>query len=100
MMDCPCCDGLGMIGDPLRAGRLKRCPECDTPPSAIFLPLAAWLGPPDEGERELCAAQEEKRLAAVRAEDAAVAAHAAEAAPDCGCGWCTVQPRAGEGRPA
>ncbi len=94
-MDCPCCDGLGMIANPLRPGGIKACPECDTVPSAYFLPLAAWAGEPEEGEKEYWQAVAERRRAAERAEDALVAAHAAIAAPDCGCEWCTVQPKEG-----
>lgn len=92
-MDCPCCDGLGMIDDPLRPGAVKKCPECDTPPSAYFLPLAAWVGPPEEGEREWYVAQEEKRQIKIRAEEAAVLAHALTTGPDCRCKWCVVQER-------
>jgi hypothetical protein len=77
-MDCPCCDGLGMIDDPLRPGCVK---------------LAAWLDPLDDEDRAAFAADAERRDAARRAEELACAEHAASAPADCPCRWCTVQPR-------
>ncbi len=91
-MDCPLCDGLGMIDHPLKPGRLKKCPECDTMASSFFLPLATLVGPPEDGGRDHFEAAEKRRLEAARAEDAAVAAHALTAPSDCACPWCTVQP--------
>jgi len=52
---CPLCDSLGAIEDPLREGCLKKCPECDNPPSPyLTLTLAGWVGAPEEGEVEHC----------------------------------------------
>jgi hypothetical protein len=87
-MDCPLCDGFGVVDDPLAPGRLKRCPECDTPLSAYLLPLSVWLfGPDGPGE-------DDARERARRADEAAVLAHATTAGPDCRCRWCTVRPAA------
>lgn len=49
--DCPLCDGLGVIDDPLKVGAIKACPECDSdPPFYLTHSLAAIVGPPEEGE--------------------------------------------------
>lgn len=88
---CPLCDGLGLIDDPLRPKRLKKCPECDTPPSPYFLPLSVWLDHPDAEDLAGFEREVADHLAKRRAEDAAVAAHARTASPDCSCEWCTVR---------
>jgi hypothetical protein len=98
-MDCPMCDGLGMVQNPQRRPNgLKKCPECDTPPSPYFLPLAAWLDQLDDDDRAAYAAAERRHAEAVRAEERAVLAHAQAAPADCRCRWCTVRPAVTAGR--
>jgi hypothetical protein len=53
--------------------------------------LAEIVGPPEDGEKEWLALQEQKRLEKQKAEDNRVALHAMIAGPDCKCEWCTVK---------
>lgn len=69
---CGLCDNFGMIDDPARPGREKKCPECDTPPYRPYSlqRFAADVEAEEPGYGDWIHAQNEHRLAHEREENA------------------------------